>query len=239
MVPQRFFLIFLLSASVRPLIAADADDTIAGYVSKSNDCVLAVIADEPKRTATDGGAVEYQCMVRVTESLVVGSLSDGEKKRVTIARLEENEQDRPVFLRKGGDVILFLNRTQNGDYVTADRWFGVQRHTKALAKAVRRVGGRAASLRGLSQLGRRKFFKTKPIESALRFVRQEKLDVSGHEPIKACASSYCPPQPTVYEWLVRIPAGPKTATDILIAVPTQGAPWRLDPSTFERFPSEE
>jgi hypothetical protein len=77
----------------------------------------------------------------------------------------------------------------------------------------------------------------KPIASALQFIRERKLDLSRHDAERAAASRYCPPQSTVYQWCVNIPARPDCDVDtIWIAVPAKGSPWRLDPKTLEKLP---
>jgi hypothetical protein len=77
----------------------------------------------------------------------------------------------------------------------------------------------------------------KPIEAALKYIRERKLDLSRHDADRAAASRYCPPQSTEYQWSVTIPARPDCDVDtIWIAVPATGSPWRLDPKTLEKLP---
>ena len=75
-----------------------------------------------------------------------------------------------------------------------------------------------------------------PIKAALVYLREQKTDLSGHDVEKAAASRYCPPQSTVYEWCVSIPArGDSGAEALWIALPAKGTPWRLNPKTLKRI----
>lgn len=78
--------------------------------------------------------------------------------------------------------------------------------------------------------------RTKPIETALEFLREQKTDLSRHDVDRAASSRYCPPQSTVYQWCVNIPARPGSGMeDLWIALPAKGDPWRLDPKTLEKI----
>ncbi len=78
--------------------------------------------------------------------------------------------------------------------------------------------------------------KNRPVRAALDFARRMKIDLSKHQPESAFAVRYCPPQPTVYEWLVVLPPSKKQdAPKLMIAVPAAGQPWRLDPVTLNKI----
>ncbi len=75
-----------------------------------------------------------------------------------------------------------------------------------------------------------------PIETAIAFLREQKTDLAKHDVEKATASRYCPPQSTVYQWCVQIPARAETKAEALwITLPEKGDPWRLDPKTLEKL----
>jgi hypothetical protein len=75
-----------------------------------------------------------------------------------------------------------------------------------------------------------------PMELAIGYLRARKTDLSKHDVEKATASRYCPPESTVSQWCVHIPARAETKVDGLwIALPENGAPWRLDPKTLGKL----
>lgn len=75
-----------------------------------------------------------------------------------------------------------------------------------------------------------------PIEIAIAHLRERKTNLTQHDVEKATASRYCPPQSTVYQWCVVIPARAGSKVDGLwIALPEKGTPWRLNPETLEKL----
>lgn len=84
--------------------------------------------------------------------------------------------------------------------------------------------------------GETKIHGKDPMDIAIGYLRAQKSDLSKHDLEKATASRYCPPQSTVSQWCVHIPARAATNVDDLwIALPETGPPWRLDPKTLEKL----
>ncbi len=85
--------------------------------------------------------------------------------------------------------------------------------------------------------GLRQYEQTAPIQVARAWLAQHGIDPIGYALDEARASSYCPPQPTVYDWFVEFPS--RTGGDsLLVAVTNQKQAWRLDPQTLGRIATE-
>lgn len=150
-----FFVAMLLGP--HSLCAADGDDTLRYYLSKSPHIVSGEIigafgvctetctyhySTRLKVAKTLKGAVAGDEVSKIEELLRV----DAQEKRigVGITRFEPDPTDRSDTLKKNARVILFLRRgvEKNGEgrgWMGVDPWFAVQPASEAMEKALLRL----------------------------------------------------------------------------------------------------
>lgn len=96
-------------------------------------------------------------------------------------------------------------------------------------------GGGIQVPEGLSAKGRELYRQTNPIQVAKDFLQRQRFDPSNYDMQNGSAVSYCPPQPTQYDWFVSFPNRMAGGDPLLVAVTNERRAWRLDPQTFDRI----
>jgi len=238
---MRTLLLTLLVCVFPGVALADGgDDTLLMYFSRSDVVVLGEFTSEPVGESTEGGVIHYLADFKVAQLIKGeerGNRKVGGTIRVNVIRFEFDPEDRLPELKKGGKCILFLkvdDKQEKATHLSADVWFGVQRPNPTMVRSLKRVSARLISVKGLSDQGRRTFERVAPIPVATAYLSREKIDISKYDIDMGYACSYCPPQATVYDWLVTFPS--RTGEDpLFVAVTNAHKAWRLDAKNLERI----
>lgn len=136
----------LVCALTAAPLEVEGDDTLAYYLSKSDLVIVGTVAEKPGYAVEESGGRIYSAAIEVHEVLK-GSLPRTAAKtpavlKPLIVRIEEERDEELPLLRKGSKCIFFLDKD---GAKTVDVWFGVQRHTTALAKSITRLAKRDAA----------------------------------------------------------------------------------------------
>jgi len=108
-------------------------ETLPYYLAKSDLIVAGEILNEPGPVIDEEGVPNYYCDFAVSSVLKGNSSLAGTTIRVDIVRFEAHEKDHLPLIKKGGECILFLKKTENTPaWETADFWFGVQPRNQAM-----------------------------------------------------------------------------------------------------------
>jgi hypothetical protein len=120
------------------------------YLSKSDVVVLGEFTSEPIGLSKEAGVISYVADFRIAQLIKGGALGErrvGGTIKVNIVRFESEPEDRSPELNKGGKCVLFLrcNDPRPGPrYVTSDMWFGIQRPSPWMVRALSRLAKEAS-----------------------------------------------------------------------------------------------
>lgn len=121
--------------------ADDSDDTLRFYVKKSDIIVSGAVVSEPKGLVDESGIINWVCTFKVAETLH-GSKPDAEMIDVNIVRFGIDAKDRPSYLKKDAECILFLKNVAKAEkpaWKTADFWFGIQPRFPMMERSIKRL----------------------------------------------------------------------------------------------------
>lgn len=121
--------------------ADDSDDTLRFYMKQSDIVVSGIIASEPEGCVHESGVINWICTFQATETLH-GSNPDAETINVNIVRFEIDAKDKPSYLKKDAECILFLknvSKTEKPTWKTADFWFGIQPRFPMMERSIKRL----------------------------------------------------------------------------------------------------
>lgn len=237
---------FLLLIGCLVAQAALADDGAAPLrllLDKSDVVVLGKFTSDVFGENDESGVVHYLGEFQIEQLIkgaALGQRREGGTITVNAIRYELQPGDRAAELNKGARAILFLtcnDRQSPPTYLASDNWLGVQPPSSTLAKALTAMandGPRPAAIAGLSAAGRQILADVKPVEVAKEFVQREGLAVHEFRLDQPAVHAYCPPQPTMYDWLVSFPRR-SGEVPLLVAVTNARRAWRLDPQSLERI----
>lgn len=128
-------------------------------------------------------------------------------------------------------TVLFRPRPRDAGNAAIERQ---SQDSPLIVRELRPTAGELRRMTHLSAEGLRQYGQTAPIQVARAWLVQRGIDTTGYALDEARASSYCPPQPTVYNWFVEFPS--RTEGDSLfVAVTNERQAWRLHPETLERI----
>jgi hypothetical protein len=124
------------------VVASDPEEVLRFYLARSDVVALGQFTSEPARKWANGEILHYQAEFKITQVLkwdAPGETRAGETIKVHVLL---DVEERLPELKKGGKCILFLKcygLKPNPSYITADIWFGVQRPSPGLARALAQV----------------------------------------------------------------------------------------------------
>jgi hypothetical protein len=121
--------------------ADDGDDTLRGWLAKSELVVAGQIVSAPAGISKELGVVNYPCDFKVADVLKGDAALTGKTFAVNIVRFEMDAKDTSPLVKKGAECILFLKNVSPDKPVwqTADFWFGVQPASPLLTRSLKRV----------------------------------------------------------------------------------------------------
>lgn len=118
------------------------DDTLRYYLSKSEAVVVGKVTEGLQRVGVDFNPTPVNVIgfqVRVTDP-IKGKVAAGQTIMVTLTRALDIGQALPPG--QGENVVLFL-KSAGDAWVSADKWFGMQAHSRALVGHLKRVNRQA------------------------------------------------------------------------------------------------
>jgi len=142
---QRNTCAFVIAALVLPaaLPAAEGDDTLRYYLSKSSLVVSGDIIDGPRIVSTETSVNRYSFRLKVTKIIKGGIHENALKDGLPVGTIhpETNKAESLAFVKKGERVIVFLRERQDklGGWEGADPWFGVQQYNEIMEDALERL----------------------------------------------------------------------------------------------------
>lgn len=130
-------------AIILPVIvgADEGDDTLRGYLAKSDLAVVGQIESEPFGLSSELGVVRYHFTFKISEVLK-GNVATDHPLPVRIVRFESARGDELPWMSKGAKAILFLRKAPNGNqsrWVSADVWFGFQPANSQMQGSLKRL----------------------------------------------------------------------------------------------------
>lgn len=140
---KPLLLLLLLCVAVR---ADDGDDTLRGWLAKSELVVSGTITNEPVAIQFDSGFARYSCDFKVEDVLKGEVALAGQTIQVTITRSELDTPDRMVPIQKDHRCILFLKKAaaDKPAWQTVDMWFGLQPTDPARQRSLKRLADEMA-----------------------------------------------------------------------------------------------
>jgi hypothetical protein len=121
--------------------ADESDDTLRFYMRQSDLVVSGTIVNEPEGIVDEAGVINWICTLKMT-GVLHGKKPDADTIGVNIARFEIDAKDRPSYLKKGAECILFLknhSKTGKPSWMTADYWFGIQPRFPTMERSIKRL----------------------------------------------------------------------------------------------------
>jgi hypothetical protein len=123
------------------VVASDTEETLRYYLTKSDVIVIGEFATEPVGKEPNEEFRYYQADFKITEIVKWDApVEPRVGMTVKVHLLVPAGEQRPE-LKKGGACMLFLGCREvqpTPSFITADLWFGVQRPSPGLAKALSR-----------------------------------------------------------------------------------------------------
>lgn len=153
---RALFVVMIVALSHGAGLAPAADETLKFFLSRCQYALAGEVLAEPAQREKPfhwGGDIEKQHPMTVVE-VRVKVLEQYQyhtqpypHKEMTAYVLMPQGAGRPDVLKKGSKCIFFLNWVYGGpggstSYVTADPWFGVQRHDPKMAELLQEKGKR-------------------------------------------------------------------------------------------------
>ena len=137
-----FLSLLLLGATA---VADDGDDTLRGWLAKSELVVAGTITNEPIGITHETGVPNYIGDFKVAEVLKGDVTLAGKVIAVNIVRFELDVKDKHPLVKKDGECILFLKNVSPDKPVwqTADCWFSVQQASPLLVRSLKRLDAEA------------------------------------------------------------------------------------------------
>ncbi len=123
--------------------ADDSDDTLRFYMKQSDLVVAGTIVSEPAGLVDEAGVINWICQFKVRDTLH-GAKPETDTIAVNICRFEIVAKDRPSYLNKDAECILFLrnvSKTDKPSWKTADFWFGIQPLFPVMERSIKRLSG--------------------------------------------------------------------------------------------------
>jgi hypothetical protein len=118
------------------------DDTLRYYLSKSEAVVVGKVTDGLQRIGVDSDPIPVNVIgfqVKVTDS-IKGKVAAKQTIMVTVTRAFDIGQSLPP--EQGQKVVLFL-KSSGDSWVSTDKWFGMQPHSRTLVEHLKRVKSEA------------------------------------------------------------------------------------------------
>ncbi len=178
-----------LALSQATVFANDQCDPLRCLVKQSNVVVTGKIQSVPVGVITESGVVNYCVDLSVSKVFYRRALSKaqaphardfrrikrGKTIAVNIIRFEVNNNERPAFLKKVSDCLLFLKISPRSRPIweTVDPWFGIQRRNLLMESATKK-----------SELLRRRYPPTPPRDQSLYSRAETKSASSDLSPSK-------------------------------------------------------
>ncbi|MEI6150372.1 MAG: hypothetical protein WCS01_14830 [bacterium] len=137
-IPAILVCCVVLSLNAR---ADDSDDTLRFYMKQSDLVVSGTIVSEPAGLVDETGVINWICTFKVM-NVLRGRKPDADTIDVNIVRFEIGTADRPSYLKKDAECILFLKNVSTTDkpsWKTADFWFGIQPRFPMMETSIRRL----------------------------------------------------------------------------------------------------
>jgi hypothetical protein len=141
---NRFLLLCLLAGTA---IADDGDETLRGWLAKSELVVAGQFITEPIGITHETGVLNYVCDFKVAQVLKGNTALAGSTSSVNIVRLELDVKDKYPLIQKDAECILFLTNVSPDKpaWQTVDFWFGVQPASPWLARSLKRLAAEVPS----------------------------------------------------------------------------------------------
>ena len=135
-------LVWVLVATILPvLVAADVgDDTLEFYLKKSELVVVGTIVElwgihhHGKRMVQP-----WTYELKVSDVIRGGDSLKGKSIKFSVRRFMKDEKDVDPLLKKGSECLVFLKDDGDGDWQTADIWFGVHFPCPAMIESLKRL----------------------------------------------------------------------------------------------------
>ena len=132
--------IVLLATLVHGAYADTDDNTLRGYLNKSELVVVGNISRMIVTVVDDAGAPEYVCNFQIDEVIKAHPLQTNSVISVNIKRFETQDGDKHPLVAEGKQSILFLKHTYDEKgWDTVDYWFGIQYPFPALIRSLKRL----------------------------------------------------------------------------------------------------
>ncbi|HEX5445546.1 MAG TPA: hypothetical protein VFW87_17095 [Pirellulales bacterium] len=134
----------------------EGDDTLRGYLAKSDLVLVGHIQSEPFGLSSELDVVRYHFDFKVS-SVLKGDVTTDQTFPVRIVRFESVRDDELPWMSKGAKAILFLRKAPDGSHprwVSADVWFGIQPANSQMERSLKQLAAAAKKQRA-ENAGRR------------------------------------------------------------------------------------
>ncbi|HJT31303.1 MAG TPA: hypothetical protein VJ783_04585 [Pirellulales bacterium] len=141
----RIAIVAAVTAIASSAFADEGDDTLRGYLAKSDLVLAGRIQSEPFGFSTEIGVANYHFDFKIS-NVLKGDVAAGQTLPVRIVRFELERGDELPWMSKGEKAILFLRKAPDGDHprwVSADVWFGIQPPNSQMEKSLKQLAAAA------------------------------------------------------------------------------------------------